>query len=435
MTLMTNSLSRHESSTQRPVTVGRYLCTKPLRAEVSTRKGPGGTKLSYMGGDIITKTLNEAFGYDGWCLEVKNTTREESTKDDQGRHHVAYIATVRITHKRSGVFREDCGAGDAIDRCLANATGNALKGAVTDAMKRAARHFGEKLGNSLYHDGFNANNAPSTLKDALDTLEIDRAKSRFGFEKDRQKDATSSGIVQHVVATNSSNPPVVSTTPAQSTMPTKTINNHATNSSRSHVQQTPRTQYVGNVVMEHTNILNHGTITNHAKLPHITPHHGPATAQSMNISSGAKPTNTYVTPANRSAATFARTETTFNPSIFAAIPAEELARSSSGKENEHPPETGVPALPPRPGTSRGSLDNSSPTSAYIANYSGDGNNIGSLQPSMFGANGTLSQALTNEQSKTTTTTIAQSLKRKSEEAGLNAAGGTNAAATKNPYSC
>ena len=435
MTLMTNSLSRHESSTQRPVTVGRYLCTKPLRSEVSTRKGPGGTKLSYMGGDIITKTLNEAFGYDGWCLEVKNTTREESTKDDQGRHHVAYIATVRITHKRSGVFREDCGAGDAIDRCLANATGNALKGAVTDAMKRAARHFGEKLGNSLYHDGFNANNAPSTLKDALDTLEIDRAKSRFGFEKDRQKDATSSGIVQHVVATNSSNPPVVSTTPAQSTMPTKTINNHATNSSRSHVQQTPRTQYVGNVVMEHTNILNHGTITNHAKLPHITPHHGPATAQSMNISSGAKPTNTYVTPANRSAATFARTETTFNPSIFAAIPAEELARSSSGKENEHPPETGVPALPPRPGTSRGSLDNSSPTSAYIANYSGDGNNIGSLQPSMFGANGTLSQALTNEQSKTTTTTIAQSLKRKSEEAGLNAAGGTNAAATKNPYTC
>lgn len=422
--------------------MGRYLCTKPLRAEISTRKGPGGAKLSYMGGDIITKTLNEAFGYDGWCLEVKNTTREESTKDDQGRHHVAYIATVRITHKRSGVFREDCGAGDAIDRCLANATGNALKGAVTDAMKRAARHFGEKLGNSLYHDGFNANNAPSTLKDALDTLEIDRAKSRFGFEKDRQKDATTtSGIVQHVVATNPSNPLVVSTTPAQSTMSTKPINN--INPSKPHVQHTPRTQYVGNVVMEHTNILNHGTINNHAKLPHVTPHHGPGStnAQGMNISTSAKPTNTYVTPANRSAATFARTESTFNSSIFAAVPAEELARSSSsnisssGKENEHPPETGALALPPRPGTSRGTLGDSSPTSAYIANYSGDGNNIGSMQPSMFGANGTLSQALTNEQRKTTTTTIAQSLKRKSEDAGLNAAGGTNAAATKNPYTC
>ena len=77
---------------------------------------------------------------------MKSTQREESIKDDKGRHHVAYIATVRVTHRKSGVFREDCGAGDAIDRSVATASGNALKGAVTDAMKRAARHFGEKLG-------------------------------------------------------------------------------------------------------------------------------------------------------------------------------------------------------------------------------------------------------------------------------------------------
>lgn len=69
-------------------------------------------KLSYMGGDMITKTLNDAFGYDGWCLEVKNTTREEPMKDDKGRYHVAYIATVRITHRRSGVFR------GTVDRCV-----------------------------------------------------------------------------------------------------------------------------------------------------------------------------------------------------------------------------------------------------------------------------------------------------------------------------
>lgn len=54
---------------------------------------------------MVTKTLNEAFGYDGWCLEVKNTSREESIKDGKGRYHVAYIATVRVTHRRSGVFR------------------------------------------------------------------------------------------------------------------------------------------------------------------------------------------------------------------------------------------------------------------------------------------------------------------------------------------
>ena len=54
---------------------------------------------------MVTKTLNEAFGYDGWCLEVKNTSREENIKDEKGRYHVAYIATVRVTHRRSGVFR------------------------------------------------------------------------------------------------------------------------------------------------------------------------------------------------------------------------------------------------------------------------------------------------------------------------------------------
>ena len=416
-----------------------------------------------MGGDIITKTLNEAFGYDGWCLEVKNTTREESTKDDQGRHHVAYIATVRITHHRSGVFRgaileflfpiihqiynslltprpyvntfrltrheEDCGAGDSIDRCLASATGNALKGAVTDAMKRAARHFGEKLGNSLYHDGFNANNAPSTLKDALDTLDIDRAKSRFGFEKDAQKvghTGQSAGAVQPV-ASNPSNPPASTNTtqPAianpnqEQTKPT----HRATNSSKPYAQPTPRIQYVGNVVMEHSKMLNTAT-TNIAKPPHVTPHHGPGN------NAATKPTNTYATPANRSAAaTHANTNSALNPSVFAAIPAEELGHHG-GKENAnplfHPAEIGL-ALPPRPGTSRGSPDDS-PTSAYIANYS---DSIGST-PSMFGANGSISQALSNEQSKST---IAQSLKRKSECLSAGSVARPASGGTKNPYNC
>ncbi|EJK71977.1 hypothetical protein THAOC_06534, partial [Thalassiosira oceanica] len=170
-----------------PVTVERFLASRPLRVEISTRAGPGGKKLSYMGGETVIKTLNDAFGYDGWSSEVRSTTREEAQKDDKGRHHVAYVATVRVTHRRSGAYREDCGVGDAIDRSLASASGNALKGAVTDALKRAARQFGEKLGNSLYHDGFNANNAPGTLKESLDALDIERAKTRFGFPKDRVK--------------------------------------------------------------------------------------------------------------------------------------------------------------------------------------------------------------------------------------------------------
>jgi DNA repair and recombination protein RAD52 len=68
---------------------------------------------------------------------------------------------------------------------LGAASGNALKSAITDALKRAARHFGEKLGNALYHDNFSINNAPVNLKDAFESLDVQRAKTRFGFDKDR----------------------------------------------------------------------------------------------------------------------------------------------------------------------------------------------------------------------------------------------------------
>ena len=60
-----------------------------------------------------------------------------------------------------------------------------IKSSITDAMKRAARHFGDKLGNSLYQGNFSINKAPTTLKDALDNYDIDRANSKFGFPKDQ----------------------------------------------------------------------------------------------------------------------------------------------------------------------------------------------------------------------------------------------------------
>jgi DNA recombination protein Rad52 len=126
--------------------------------------------------------LNEVFGFDGWNLEIKQTTREECVKDEKGRFHVAYTATVRLTHRRSGAYKEDCGAGDAIDRSMGTAIAHGLKASITDAMKRAARHFGDKLGNSLYQGGFTFNKAPMTLKQALDQYDINRANTKFGVQ-------------------------------------------------------------------------------------------------------------------------------------------------------------------------------------------------------------------------------------------------------------
>ena len=398
---------------------------------------------------MVTKTLNDAFGYDGWCLEVKNTTREDTIKDDKGRYHVAYIATVRITHRKSGVYREDCGSGDAIDRSLASASGNALKGAVTDAMKRAAKHFGEKMGNALYHDGFNANNAPPTLKDALNTLDIERAKSRFGFDKDRKivaapvvqnnKPQTSNPSSYHQMAAYNASTSGAIVKQEQAKQVNSIVNKP---SSCAQQQQTPRTQYVGNVVMEHSNLSsNQSKANNNGKTStqHVTPHHGASgnTATSSNQNNASKPTNTYVTPGNRSSATSTKKKstTTFDASVFAAVPAEQLNNNTiqKQKENANPQSNDGQALPrPRPGTSRGGASDNSPTSAYIANLSNGTTGTTTATPSMFGANGTMSQALAVEQS------LAQTLKRKSESidslaAAANKSANNNSGA-KNPYS-
>ena len=168
----------------RPISVDKLLATKPLRGELSTRPGPGNKKLTYISGEGVSRTLNDIFGFDGWNLDITKVQREECVQMNS-KYHIVYTAQVRLTHKASGAYKEDCGAGDAVDRSFGTAVAHALKASITDAMKRAARHFGDKLGNSLYQGNFSMNKAPTTLKDALDKYDIERANTKFGFPKDQ----------------------------------------------------------------------------------------------------------------------------------------------------------------------------------------------------------------------------------------------------------
>jgi len=193
-----------DPSNGRPITVDRILATKPLRHELSTRPGPGNKKLTYISGDGVARTLNDIFGYDGWNLDITKVNREECIQDTKtGKYSVVYTAMVRLTHKASGSYREDCGTGDSTDKQFAIAVDHAIKGSITDAMKRAARHFGDKLGNSLYESGFSVNKAPTTLKEALDRYDIERANTKFGFPKDqpnykKEDRKTTTGTTSHV---------------------------------------------------------------------------------------------------------------------------------------------------------------------------------------------------------------------------------------------
>ena len=166
-----------------PITVDRMLATKPLQGDCMTRPGPGGRELTYMSGDAVTRNLNMIFGYNQWSLHIIKSEKTVCIEVDNPRAsgsklwHVSYSAHVRITHLPSGCYREDIGCGDVMDRSLVVADQNAVKASITDAMKRTARHFGDKLGNSLYDSEFNIRNAPKSLREALDLY--DREKESF----------------------------------------------------------------------------------------------------------------------------------------------------------------------------------------------------------------------------------------------------------------
>lgn len=308
---------------------------------------------------------------------------------------------------------------------------------MTDAMKRAARHFGEKLGNSLYHDGFNANNAPPTLKEALDMLDIDRANSRFGFEKNVEKASSSQGLgngAQSMTANSSvksASNSVQSTTTETMKVPPNHTASYAKPSSAL-LEQKPRTQYVGNVVMEH---LNNTSKQSDLKAPIVPPIHGVSSNTTQNLN--APPATNRVTPCNRIASVpTINTSSSVDLSMFDLRRTANMGSTNCGKENANPlslPVENGPSVPAaRPGTSRGA-PGESPTSAYNATYSADSCGNGAT-PSMFGAHGTMSQALVFEQSQTSSS-IAQSLKRKSETIQTRSGAGVDAKWAKNPYNC
>jgi DNA recombination protein Rad52 len=182
-----------------PLAVSRVLATKPLQSELSTRPGPGNKKLTYMSGESVTRLLNEIFGHDGWCMDVKGIEKVESVTHSSGKFQVAYMATVRITLLRPTIqqnrvdggaaapaYREDVGFGDSVDKLLATAVSHAVKGAVTDALKRAARHFGDRLGNALSDGQFSVKNAPVNLSHALCQLD-QKVSERYSWALHEQQ--------------------------------------------------------------------------------------------------------------------------------------------------------------------------------------------------------------------------------------------------------
>jgi hypothetical protein len=128
----------------------RQLKAKLEGKHVKIRKA-NGVDLHYVEGWHVIAEANRIFGYDAW--DRRTFASNCVWSGQSGSHHVAaYIAKVRVSVRAGDItiVREGSGTGEGKAPTPGQAHELALKGAETDATKRALATFGNPFGLALY---------------------------------------------------------------------------------------------------------------------------------------------------------------------------------------------------------------------------------------------------------------------------------------------
>ena len=128
----------------------RQLRAKLEAKHVKTRKA-NGADLHYVEGWHVIAEANRIFGYDAWDRRTL-TSRCVWSGASGAYHEAAYIAKVRVSVRAGNItiVREGSGTGEGKAPTPGQAHELALKGAETDATKRALATFGNPFGLALY---------------------------------------------------------------------------------------------------------------------------------------------------------------------------------------------------------------------------------------------------------------------------------------------
>ncbi|MGB8710384.1 MAG: RAD52 family DNA repair protein, partial [Methyloceanibacter sp.] len=128
----------------------RQLRAKLEAKHVKTRKA-NGTDLHYVEGWHVIAEANRIFGYDAW--DRRTLASHCVWSGPSGAYHgAAYTAKVRVSVRAGDItiVREGSGTGEGRSPTPGQAHELALKGAETDATKRALATFGNPFGLALY---------------------------------------------------------------------------------------------------------------------------------------------------------------------------------------------------------------------------------------------------------------------------------------------
>ena len=126
-------------------------------ALVSSRAGFKGRKLNFIEAFTMIEQANRIFGYDGWSMRTEWThylaTGGQRTDSDTGEVFQVGVYTALVHVEALGRHRSGVGTSTVSDSTNPDAHDTAIKGAESDAMKRALRTFGDQFGNGLYDKG------------------------------------------------------------------------------------------------------------------------------------------------------------------------------------------------------------------------------------------------------------------------------------------
>jgi DNA recombination protein Rad52 len=132
-----------------------YTQVRQLKAKLDSRhiktRSANGVNLSYVEGWHAIAEANRIFGFDAWDRRTVATACVWSAQSGQA-YAAAYTAKVRVSVRAGDavIVREGSGTGEGRASTPGQAHELALKGAETDATKRALATFGNPFGLALY---------------------------------------------------------------------------------------------------------------------------------------------------------------------------------------------------------------------------------------------------------------------------------------------